>query len=459
MKLYYIQKKDIPKSISFNDLTTIFRLQILYMIQQAGSGHIGSALSSIDLMTYLFFRVMKKGDIFFSSKGHDVAALYAILIAKGIIPEKEIHNFRRLGGLSGHPELPTPGIVTNTGSLGMGLSKAKGMAIANRLNGKKGRIFVLCGDAEMQEGQIWESIRNVADRKLYEIVLLVDRNYYGCDTNCEEPNLLIKLSNFGLTVRFAFNLQELKSFKDTPGKNDQAKAYILRTQKGQGISFMENFDGEYYPYHGGALEYQDYLKAVKELHDRIPTVKLTGVNKIPKPKVEKANELIKDYGEILVELAKGNKKIVVLDADLVTDCGLVGFKEQFPDRFIECGISEQDMVSTAGGLALQGKIPIVHSFASFLCRRANEQIYNNATEGTKIIYIGAMAGIIPPGPGPSHMCIDDIRIMKTIPGLNILNPKNKDEIREALKWALYHNGKSSYIRLPCMPVMDKMLRC
>ena len=90
----------------------------------------------------------------------------------------------------------------------------------------------------------------------------------------------------------------------------------------------------------------------------------------------------------------------MLDGDLMVDCGTLPFQREFPERFVECGIAEQDMVSQAGALALKGKLPIVHSFACFLSTRPNEQIYNNATERTKVIYHASLAGLLPAGPGP-----------------------------------------------------------
>src|SRR4030095_2885686 len=109
-------------------------------------------------------------DIFFSSKGHDAPALYAVLIGLGLLPEKKLHELRRLHGLPGHPHVETPYIQANTGSLGMGISKAKGMAIANRLAGKPRRIFVLTGDGELQEGQLWESLASAGNGGLGGVV-------------------------------------------------------------------------------------------------------------------------------------------------------------------------------------------------------------------------------------------------------------------------------------------------
>src|SRR5215208_6467685 len=115
-------------------------------------------------------------------------------------------------------------------------------------------------------------------------------------------------------------------------------------------------------------------------------------------------------------------RLVVLDADLVLDCGLIPFRDRFPERFFECGIAEQDMVSQAGAMALAGLLPAVHSFACFLAPRANEQIYNNATEGGKVIYAGSLVGIVPGGPGHSHQSVRDIALFGCVPGMALLEP-------------------------------------
>ena len=135
---------------------TLARINTLYMIEGAWSGHIGTSFSSIEIMSWLFLNEMRdleKGpqacDIFFSSKGHDAPALYSVLIGLGLLPEEKVHQLRRLHGLPGHPHVETPYVQANTGSLGMGISKAKGMALANRLAGAPRRIFVLTGDGEL----------------------------------------------------------------------------------------------------------------------------------------------------------------------------------------------------------------------------------------------------------------------------------------------------------------------
>jgi transketolase len=166
----------------------ICRVNTLYMIMNAGSGHIGSSFSSLDVITWLWTEELSDpnsglpgADTYFSSKGHDAPALYSLLIALEKLDFDLIHRLRRFGGLPGHPDVETPYIATNTGSLGMGVSKAYGMARAQRLTGGGGRIVVMTGDGELQEGQIWESLQPAANEKLGEITVIVDHNKYQSD--------------------------------------------------------------------------------------------------------------------------------------------------------------------------------------------------------------------------------------------------------------------------------------
>ena len=143
------------------------RLNALYMIERAGSGHPGTTFSSLDVVAWLHLEVLREGDRYFSSKGHDAPGLYAVLAALGRIDFDLIHGLRRLDGLPGHPDVAaTPEVVTSTGSLGMGVSKARGFVLADRLLGRSGRVFVLTGDGELQEGQFWESLQPTANREI-----------------------------------------------------------------------------------------------------------------------------------------------------------------------------------------------------------------------------------------------------------------------------------------------------
>ena len=165
------------------------------------------------------------------------------------------------------------------------------------------------------------------------------------------------------------------------------------------------------------------------------------------------NTVTFSFTDTLVTQAKKNKKIVVLDADLSDDLNLKKFSILYPDRFIQNGIAEQDMVSMAGGIARMGLIPVVNSFASFLTARGNEQIYNNATERSKIIYINLYAGSIPAGAGKSHQSLRDISLLSNIPNFRIFHPYNHKETKEVLKYCLNQKEKNNCaIRLSIGPM-------
>src|SRR5215218_5011029 len=160
------------------------RLNTLYMVMRAGSGHLGTSYSAMDIVAWLHLEVLRDGDRYFSSKGHDAPGLYAVLAGLGRIEFDSIHSLRRLGGLPGHPDVvEMPEVTTSTGSLGMGISKAKGFVRADRISGRSGgRVYVLTGDGELQEGQFWESLASAANDGLSEITAIVDRNKIQSDT-------------------------------------------------------------------------------------------------------------------------------------------------------------------------------------------------------------------------------------------------------------------------------------
>src|SRR3989344_163688 len=462
--------------VYLNILATILRINILYMIKNAGSGHIGTSFSSLEMMLWLWMMEMRgandssipNSDTFFSSKGHDAPALYAVMVALGKICFNNIHQLRKMGGLPGHPDIHTPFVAANTGSLGMGISKARGMAIANRLRGSKGRIFIIIGDGELQEGQIWESLQPAANGNFSEITVLADLNQIQSDREVSKTShlgpLVEKFKGFGWNVSCC-NGNDFSSLKYALDSRSKEKPNIIlaKTKKGFGVSFMECLDENgFYKYHSGAPSDEDYYRALEELTitaDR--ALMASGMDCLllvcnKKPEVAgvglRVEKLIQDYGEELCELGKIRTDMVVLNADLVVDCGLVGFKNEFPERFVECGIAEQDMVSAAGGLALKGVLPIVNSFGCFLSTRPNEQIYNNATEKTKIIYTAPLAGLLPAGPGHSHQSVRDISLVGAIPGVTIFEPCNEIETKLALRWAVNENPESTYIRLVIIPV-------
>ncbi|MCM2395699.1 thiamine pyrophosphate-dependent enzyme [Rhizobium sp. S95] len=485
--LYYITPDQFDAVRNANlkrlDVAGLFadmcRLNALYMIARAGSGHIGSSFSSMDIFSWLLLEELKEGngrdttdDVFFSSKGHDAPGYYSVLMALKKLPFDLIHKLRDIEGLPGHPDVGTPSIVTNTGSLGMGISKAKGMVAANRLAGKKGRVFVLTGDGELQEGQIWESLGSAVNSGLGEIVVIVDHNKLQSDTFVKNVSdlgdLEAKFESFGWRVA-RVDGNDLSALSETLRNLDgeaRPKVIIADTVKGKGVSFMEHTsldsDVDTYAYHSGAPNADAYRLAAQEIMARLSAnCKKLGIAQLLCEKMERVNppaaigtvqKLIPAYSDALLAEARKHSELVALDADLVLDTGLIPFREAYPKRFFECGIAEQDMVSTAGGMAINGLLPVVHSFACFLSTRPNEQIYNNCTEQTKIIYVGSLAGVIPGGPGHSHQSVRDISALAAMPGMTLVEPSCAAEVGPLLSWCVNDNDGSSYMRLVSVPV-------
>ncbi|MBW2064572.1 MAG: transketolase [Deltaproteobacteria bacterium] len=459
-------------------LASFCRINTLYMIRKAGSGHIGSSFSSLDIVSWVLLnelRPVSNGagfrDLYFSSKGHDAPGLYAVMTALGIIPFDMIHKLRRLGGLPGHPDVHTPGIPANSGSLGMGISKAKGMILADRLAGRDRRIFVMTGDGELQEGQIWESLASAANRQMGELTVIVDRNKLQSDIwvhkTSDIGDLKAKFEAFGWLVQCIDGHDHEaigQSIASARAERKRPAVIIAETVKGKGTPLFEHRvspnDSSLYRFHSGAPDIETCRKAMEDLLDKArEAAAAAGLfdlslekGEITLPASPKSPQrLVEAYAQALVEQGKKRKDLVVLDADLKLDCGLIPFEQEFPERFIECGIAEQDMVSQAGGLALSGMLPVVHSFACFLTTRANEQIYTNATEETRIIYVGSLAGIVPGGPGHSHQSVRDISILSAVPGLTLVEPCCDVEVAMALDWAINNASGSTYIRLVSIP--------
>lgn len=490
LKLIPIREFERIRSSSIEEFTKLAliadmcRANAFMSVKKAGSGHLGSSFSAMDIVVALYYKEINTidlgldhpdRDIYFSSKGHDVPGFYSVLHSLGILSQEKILNLRRLGGLDGHPDVKIPGVEANSGSLGMGISKARGMAFAKQMRGNKGRVFVLTGDGELQEGQIWESLQTTAHQKINNINVIVDFNKIQSDKPVKEINDLGNME--GKFEAFGWHVERCDGhdypalaniFKRFRNITDKPKVLIADTIKGKGISFMEGqtalkIGNGLYKWHSGAPDDDSFEMGHKEILDRIKDrLKKLELKPISMEVIETrekgrgrlrdvAEKVVSAYGEALVELGKERKDIVVLDADLSADCGLRLFENAFPERFIENGIAEQDMVSMAGGLALHGFLPIVNSFGVFLASRANEQIYNNATEGTKIIYACHYAGLIPAGPGKSHQSLRDISLFGALPNCVILEPCNAIETKLALEWCVTEATENCMMRLAISP--------
>ena len=255
------------------------RKGIIAAVHSAKSGHPGGSLSAADIFTYLYFEEMnidpknpkmEDRDRFVLSKGHVAPGLYAALAHRGYFPVEDLTTLRHVGSyLQGHPDMKhIPGVDMSSGSLGQGLSAAVGMALAGKMDEKDYRVYALCGDGEIQEGQIWEAAMFAGYRKLDNLVVIVDLNGLQIDGAiseiCDPEPLDKKFEAFGWHVIkvSAHNFEELMAAVDeAKATKGQPTAIIMKSVKGKNVSFMENNAG----WHGSAPNEEQYNQAIAEL--------------------------------------------------------------------------------------------------------------------------------------------------------------------------------------------------
>jgi transketolase len=255
------------------------RQHIIRMVGAAGSGHPGGSLSAVEIVTALYFQVMRLDparpdwpdrDRFVLSKGHAAPVLYAALAEKGFFPVEQLTTLRRLGSpLQGHPDRKSvPGVEVSTGSLGHGLAVANGIALAGRLDRRDYRVYVLLGDGELEEGMVWEGAMAAAQYRLDNLTAIVDHNHLQIDGQVEEvmspEPVADKFRAFGWEVLnsdghdFSQILNALAQARRIKGR---PAVIIAETVKGKGVSFMENQAG----WHGRAPKPEEVAQALAEL--------------------------------------------------------------------------------------------------------------------------------------------------------------------------------------------------
>ena len=268
-----MNKKELEKTANS------VRQGIITAVHAAKSGHPGGSLSSADIYTYLYFEEMNidpskpddpERDRFVLSKGHTAPGLYSTLANRGFFPVKDLETLRHTGSyLQGHPDMKhIPGVDMSSGSLGQGLSAGVGMALSAKIDKKDFRTYVLCGDGEIEEGQIWEAAMFAGAKKLDNLCVIVDNNNLQIDGPIDEVN-----SPYPIDKKFeAFNFHVInidgndfdqidKAFKEARQTKGMPTAIIAKTTKGKGVSYMENQVG----WHGKAPNDEEFEKAMSEL--------------------------------------------------------------------------------------------------------------------------------------------------------------------------------------------------
>ena len=487
--------QDILRDLNLS--ANLIRNDVLDMLKLAGSGHLGGSFSAAEILSVLFNHELKidasnpnwsERDRFILSKGHSNPGLYAILCQKGFFSRDEYQKLRKINSiLQGHPERITPGVEYIAGFLGQGLSAGCGMALGFKREKKENRVFVLIGDGDNLEGQTWEAARFAVQNKLDNLTAIFDYNNILSDDTTDNV-LSIKdpekqWSSFGWNVIIINGhdiVQILKALELSKKSKDLPTMIIANTRKGHGISIWDDTAKS----HGSwGPSDEDYSKGKKELE--INRQKISAMNfkdseiKFLEPMIKlksdrEENSTVKSesndfpnyrfklgekislrsaFGMAAANLAKIYKNFDLFDADVKSGTMAVSFEKHFPNRFIQCGIVEQNMVSAAAGYYLAtGRIPIVTTFAVFSSLLTAAQFRNGvAIQKLPLIIASSHVGIDTGPDGPTHQAIEDLGIFSTYPGVQVLSPCDGNKLEAVLEAAII-SGKPTYMRTGRSPV-------
>ncbi|MCH7808018.1 MAG: transketolase [Planctomycetes bacterium] len=441
---------------------------VIRMTSAAGSGHPSSALALAHLIVELMYKRMRydlgdpwnpSNDRLVLSIGHAVPIVYAAYAdlagtvgtsrsSAGKLSLDQLSTLRELSSvLDGHPN-PAEGFPffdAATGSLGQGLSVAAGLALGARLDGIDKRIFVIVGDGESREGQVWEAMDFIVDHELANVCAIFSCNGHG-QAACVSPQqsadaIANKAAAFGWAVVQVDGHEpaEIASALDRFTGEGKPLAIVARTVKGWGVEMMlgKNF-------HGKPIPTSDVDKACSELDatgERLGASS-NGVFRPAAPAashVQKASAEITlppfaealeragmgdvvqkrqlatraGYGVALTALGDSSERVVALDADVSNSTFSNGFAKKHAARFIECKIAEQNMISVAAGLSAAGKIPFASTFAKFVAR-AVDQIDMAAISRANVKIVGSHAGVSLGADGPSQMAIADVAYFRSM---------------------------------------------
>ena len=482
----------IAKEFSIEELKDAARMMRGYNLVAlcaAGSGHAGGTLSIMDIAAALYLRVADHDpknpawpdrDRILWSAGHKAPALYVSLGMAGFCALGDVVTLRKLGSpFQGHPHwLRLPGVEISTGSLGQGLSIAVGMALAARIDGKQHKIFCLMGDGEQQEGQVWEAAMEAGHFHLDNIVAVVDCNRLQIDGWVKdvmgvEP-LAAKYAAFGwdvLRIDGHDMSQIVDAFEQARQLKGRPVVILADTVKGKGVSFMEGQPG----WHGKAPNREELNTALIELGvaDRIAADDLlerakswqaaaTSALEAKMPRFSQnywwnAGDTMrvameptrKGFGKALAEFGE-DERVVCLGLDISGSITIADFYAGKPERarrWISMGIAEQSATAAAAGLAREGKLPVLGSYATFSAARNLDQLrvsvcYSNLN----VLVAGAHAGVSVGPDGATHQALEDLFAVMGLPNMSVVVPCDAVETRKAARHLLLDHVGPKYIR-------------
>jgi transketolase len=450
------------------EIAKLIRYLSLVSTTEAGSGHPTSSLSAADLMTGLLFGGFFRFDVdqpdhpnndrLIFSKGHASPLFYSLWVAAGKVSEQEMMTLRKFGSpLEGHPTVAFPYTEASTGSLGQGLSVGVGMSLnAKFIDKLPSRTYVLLGDSEMAEGSQYEAMAIAAYYKLDNLIGILDVNrlgqrgetMYGHDLAVYER----RVSSFGWEtfVIDGHSMDEiLGAYEKAITVREKPVMVIARTIKGKGVSFIEDRNG----WHGKALKKDELARALEELG----TVDRSVHGEITKPEDLRPEEKVPvqaaqvsyakedrvatrhAYGTALARLFPAFPGMVVLDGEVSNSTFSDIFRKEYPERFFEMYIAEQNMVGAALGLSRRGKVPFVSTFAAFLTR-AFDQIRMSQYSDANIKFCGSHAGVSIGEDGSSQMGLEDIAMFRTLLNGVVLYPSDAVSTEKLVEEAARHEG-------------------
>jgi transketolase len=471
------------------DAANLMRGYDLVALCAAGSGHAGGTLSVMDLTAALYLKVADHDpsnpswpdrDRIIWSTGHKAPSLYLGLAVAGFCPVLDVMTLRKLGSAyQGHPHwLKLPGVEVSTGSLGQGLSIAVGMALAARLDDKHHKIFCLMGDGEQQEGQVWEAAMEAGHFHLDNVIGIIDCNRLQIDGWVKdvmdvEP-LAAKYASFGWNVMRVDGhdmnqvVEALELAKEVVGK---PVVILADTVKGKGVSFMQDQAG----WHGRVPNQEELTRALQELglSERIPVQHLLDKAKAYQAEVEhnldskmpkfsrdywwnagdtmkvKMEPTRKGFGQSLAENGD-DERVVCLGLDIsgsITISEFYAGKPERKKRWISMGIAEQSATSAAAGLAKEGKLPVLGTYATFAAARNLDQIRTSVCYGNFNVLIAGAHGGVSVGPdGATHQALEDLFAMQGLPNMSVVVPCDVVETRKATNYLLMQHVGPKYIR-------------
>ena len=467
---------------ALRNVATRLRIESVRATSRAGSGHPTSCCSAAEIMAALFFGQMRfdprapgheDNDRFVLSKGHAAPVLYAAWAEAGAIGRGELATLREIGSdLEGHPTPRLPFVDVATGSLGQGICAAVGIALNARRIGSDYRTYVLLGDGESAEGSVWEAAQAAAAMGLDNLCAITDVNGLGQSRATQWGHDLAAYERrwqaFGwhTAVVDGHDLAALLDALDEAARTAGRPAMILaRTVKGKGVSFAEAGDG----WHGKPFKGDDLDRALRELEGQLGEP--TGNPPIPAPPAREKRPASaptlrlpayepgarvatrEAYGAALAALGASDPRVVALDADVKNSTFSDRFEQQHPERFYQTYIAEQVMVGAALGLASRGAIPFPSTFAAFLTRAA-DFIRMGGIGNVNVKLAGSHAGVSIGEDGPSQMALEDLAMMRAVPGCVVLYPCDAVSTSALVAAAAAHDGMA-YIRTsrPKTPVV------